>query len=94
MSNCHTCKYRYAVPENAHIGCVLGSATIKRQYKNPEEPLESFIKRTARAFGFDGVKDHGIKNNWCYFPFVFDPVWLEGQCRYYDKEKSSSKGSQ
>lgn len=84
---CWTCKHRYDIPNNAHIGCALGPIAIKQSAIEHENSATWFFQRIARQFGFEGIKINGIKNHWCYFPFVFDPVWLEGECRYYEKEQ-------
>lgn len=34
------------------------------------------------------VNPHGIKNGWVYFPYNFDPVWVNGCDGFEKKEKS------
>jgi hypothetical protein len=61
MNQCYTCKYRGDIPGNCHIQCNKGLSSLVL--------LDVQIKVKGN--------DHGIKNGWFYWPFCFDPVWLD-----------------
>lgn len=62
MSNCYECKHRSDLPGNCHSQCNVGVAGL-------------FNGGTVvpKVSG----NEHGIKNGWFFWPFNFDPVWLQ-----------------
>lgn len=89
---CRDCKHAFSVPSNSNVGCAKATIIIKQQYSqnDNDKPLDTLVKRLAQEFGFEDLNDNCIKKFWCYFPFVYDPSLLKGQCRYYDKDASNA----
>ncbi len=95
MNNkCWTCKYKKEVPGNCHIGCghMLASvdsmarlAKIMGVKETDELSCTRIILMLAFLMGFT-LNEHGVKKGWCMWPILFDPVWLDGDCRGYEKE--------
>lgn len=34
--------------------------------------------------------EHGVRNGWFYYPFLFDPVWKERLCANYEERVSQA----
>ena len=60
MNQCYECKHREELPGNCHSQCNKGLAALMKADVMPKVKADS----------------HGIENGWFYFPFNFDPVWL------------------
>jgi hypothetical protein len=33
------------------------------------------------------VDPHGVKHGWCFYPVIFDPIWLTKPCSNYEERK-------
>ena len=36
---------------------------------------------------------HGIRNGWFYYPFIYDPMWCLTKCNNYEKKLDTSIAS-
>jgi len=75
-NNCYQCPHRRKVTGSAHSACNIGMMPIKFVNK---ETGEKMIK-------LDPI---GVQMGWCYWPFNFDPTWVE--C-YLPIEKTENNG--
>jgi len=94
-NNCYTCEFRGSVPGDAHSCCRhpdLKGVT--------DDPISGLIEALSSAHriksAVQAVADkfriqanyHGIKQGWFYWPWNFDPVWLEN-CNAYKRKESA-----
>lgn len=71
--NCYACRYRGAVPGNAHICCL--------------HPEVRAVGGAIAKLGIT-ANPHGIARGWFIWPFCFDPVWLR-TCNGYTERQSA-----
>lgn len=87
MSNCHNCKFKQNIPGNCHISCSL--PVFDKIKDSPEISLLSLVGAPFDT-GLEvplGMKSnpYGVNSGWCFFPFNYDPAWLEGDCSQFKK---------
>lgn len=79
MSNCHDCRFSKNIPGDCHIAC---GALIN-------DKAASLLAIHLMIGNYNCVKEtmgisfnpHGVQSGWCNFPFNYDPVWIEGDCK-------------
>lgn len=54
-----------------------------------EVPGNCHIKCDNPDLEMKGV-EHGIKNGWFFYPFLFDPVWKEKECKNFNQKTEVS----
>lgn len=91
-ANCYKCIHRGTVPGDAHSCCkhpkLVGTQDLFQQ-------LMGLVGRTERGSDAEeelGIRanEHGRKNGWFYFPFNFDPCWLEACNGMTEKTESTA----
>lgn len=79
MANCRQCKFSRSIPGDAHIQCshpAIESNSLPIMLSlsmNDGHRLKDIL-----GLSFN---QHGVSNGWCNFPFNFDPIWVEGDCK-------------
>ena len=56
----------------AHMRTILGNCHIR--CVNPDPDMTG--------------SDHGIRNGWFAYPWIFDPIWMESKCKNFEPKKS------
>lgn len=81
--NCYECKHRGTVPGAAHSSCNYpGNKT------NPFEILFGISDNAEQAKKLEiKAKPRGVVSGWFYWPFDFDPVWLEN-CNGFERKET------
>lgn len=70
--NCHECQHARSIPGNAHTQC----GHPKLAGGNGLMALMVVMQcGKFKPFGMT-FSAHGIKNGWCNWPLVFDPIWV------------------
>jgi hypothetical protein len=72
MTDCYNCEYRQQLNHSHHSGCLLGTVALFKGI-NPNDVVK--------------MNPHGVKNGWCYYPFDFDPIWIESCNCFKAKEE-------
>lgn len=102
--DCYLCKHRRPIPGDAHSGCANPNIwkhldcmdyslfQLAAQNNMPWEKSSIMILGN-RSIGIKG-NPHGIKNGWFYWPFNFDPLWLE-ECNGFEaiNDKGTTQGN-
>lgn len=70
MSKCYQCVYRGDLPGDCHSQCMKGLSALNGKTDMPK------VKGS----------DHGIMSGWFFWPFNFDPIWLESCNSFKAKE--------
>lgn len=74
--DCYACRWRQNVPGSAHSAC--GNPLVQKP--------DTAALCAAAVMQFGGFTTdhlavrfnaHGVRSGWAFFPFNFDPVWLE-----------------
>jgi len=90
--NCYRCKYMEKLPDIVYIRCdhpantaVLNSplARMIATLSNVERYMAPILVKTKLSIEFNR---HGFKMGWFNWPFLFDPIWLEG-CSGFEEVK-------
>jgi len=63
MNQCYTCKHRMDVVGSAHSQCAAG---LKAIMAGSTDPMPNVVGA-----------DRGIICGWFFYPFNYDPVWLD-----------------
>lgn len=73
-----------------------GEITMKRDEVAMSECYQCKHKRNVAGNAHIGCanpdpemtgSEHGIKNGWFFYPFLFDPVWKEKRCKNFDPQQ-------
>jgi len=83
--NCYECEYRGTIPGDAHSCCNHPLVKKNKTINNPLVELLQLFGSVGRVQPFTiapkkmnmKFNEYGVKNNWCFFPFNFDPIWIE-----------------
>lgn len=78
--NCHECKYWQSVPGDNHIKCVhplVENNTALSLLDLQSAPTEGETIIFSRTGVTARVDLHGFNKGWAYFPFLFDPIWVQ-----------------
>jgi hypothetical protein len=68
--NCYECKNRHDLIGDYHSECRVGGGVL------------AALLLGCSPKGSPRFNPHGIKNGWAFWPFNFDPIWLEA-CPYF-----------
>lgn len=60
--------------------------TCKYRGTVPGDRHSSCSNRTARIV----ANPHGVANGWCYWPYNFDPIWIDTCDGYEEKVEDES----
>lgn len=81
-NNCYNCQWMSRLPGTAHITCrnplvvqIGGIAMLLLMTQMPQE--------FRQALGFS-ANQHGFNNGWFDWPLLYDPVWMEGECKLFE----------
>lgn len=84
-SKCYECSFKRNVPGDCHISCVN---PVLRANQNDFKIMMSImlgnnnvLKETV-GISFD---PYGTQQGWCSFPHNYDPTWVNGDCKLYEK---------
>jgi hypothetical protein len=88
--NCYECIHRCTIPGDCHSRCghpLVGKedltaallAILGSRFPNTITEANTTLKIKGNA--------HGIRSGWFYWPFNFDPVWLENCEGFEPKNK-------
>lgn len=88
MSNCYSCKHRQNVPGDCHSSC--GHPVHQNGEMAMGIAMAIMIQdRSALAVIKDATglsfNPHGVQNGWCSFPMNYDPSWVQGECKLFNK---------
>lgn len=83
--NCYNCKYRRAIPGDAHSRCEHPSIKPSDSVFAPLLQLSGCMNDGALAELNISANSHGIRNGWFLWPINFDPTWLENCDGFEDK---------
>lgn len=67
--NCSECKYSKKIDYDSHLQCTV---LLTKSYLNIKELKVE-------------TSEHGVKNGWCFWPFNFDPIWINS-CNFYERK--------
>lgn len=86
--DCYACRFRVAVPGDAHSECRHPAATLINgigflahalSRENPKEDRDHIMDAPEHD-GAPGMRvafrAEGVRNGWCTWPLNFDPAWL------------------
>lgn len=94
--HCHECKWRHAIPGDAHSRCgypgvhdLLSRAMLAQFMTAPvsQDWLNLCVKCGIT------INPHGFKNGRPYWPFNYDPIWLESCSVFESKEDGTCASS-
>lgn len=79
--NCYRCRYRGALPGDAHSSCAHPVALVAPTQALGLLMLTGKVEAKPIPPGLpDGFRlvahDHGISRGWCAWPLNFDPIWI------------------
>jgi len=80
-ANCYECQHRGTVPGDAHSRCCYPG--LKSLLSDMLSSDNTLIMRKLNVQG----DPHGIKSGWFFWPYNFDPVWLENCDGFTSKEE-------
>jgi len=80
INDCYKCKYRRPLPGNTHSQCVFPLAL---------SPGAGIKMGEEKIFEFITINEYGKSQGWAYFPYNFDPIWIE--CRFPIKHKNNEQ---
>ena len=89
--DCYTCKHRRNIAGDCHISCACPKHGL-----DTSSGLLGLVSLLAGRVGAVcssnamgvSLNPHGIKNGWCYWPFNFDPIWVNS-CNSYDPKNGA-----
>lgn len=76
MNNCYECKFRQNIPGNSHIQCIIGSSLFIYIVNTTNISFNKYhliYKVITDNYNIKLIQ-HGVENNWCTWPFNFDPI--------------------
>jgi hypothetical protein len=91
--DCYECEHRRPIAGDAHSKCehprtlATPRGVLDILLKNPRETTR---EPAAQQLGIKG-NAHGIRQGWFYWPYNFDPVWLEACKGFKQRKKDKTK---
>ena len=90
---CYSCKHRRNISGDAHSQCI--HPATGNEGDDLVGGLMTMIGNVMSDKGIPGAAElrikgnaHGIEQGWFYWPFNYDPVWLEN-CDGYEAREAS-----
>lgn len=92
MNDCERCPFKSNIPGDAHISC--------NHPVYQKDPDLAFKVNIAVMLGISSAitknlgltfSRHGVESGWCSYPFNYDPIWIEGECKLLKNYENQSK---
>jgi hypothetical protein len=86
--NCRNCAYSApALGSSRHLHCRFAETHAPAKTLTLAEVARMATGKNVVAEAMNlTLNPHGVKNGWAEFPWNYDPIWVEGECRYYSKK--------
>jgi hypothetical protein len=92
MNDCEKCPFKSNIPGDTHISCNHPMYEV--------DPSIAFKIHTSVILGNSALlkevigltfSKHGVQSGWCSFPFNYDPIWIEGECKFLKSHENRMK---
>lgn len=80
-TDCHHCIHKRSIPNDSHLACGAPEFRNKRGLRVLKQILTGDADNAVPGITFH---EHGIDSNWCFFPINYDPIWLKGECPFFE----------
>jgi len=77
MDECYKCEYRRGVAGSCHSSCGFNQGSDATSAMSSPTKYKALLEIKGNQ--------HGIDSGWFYWPYNFDPVWLE-KCNGFKKK--------
>lgn len=89
-ANCHNCRFAIVKGYTHHVGC---SNPMNGTDNDGLRVLVSLaLPDKSAAFMGLNVNAHGYRNGWAFYPHEYDPIWLEGDCKGFERKVENAEG--